>query len=222
MEDPSGQPASVCLRESDGLPVSLEMNPAGAEGSIHIRFADWREIQGIRYFQSFVLTEGRDRTFTYQYRNLEPNAVAADRFVLPTTRALQSQQDALLEILRDDRKAHLTTDASLISSHVADSLVEVYAGEFNTRSRSQVEASFRAQLDDATYEMWEDVVPPVIRLSADATMAWVIRRVAVRRRAADASGQSMIQQFTSAYTATYEQQKGEWRMTSVTSTFLPP
>lgn len=83
MEDPSGHPASACIREADGLPIWLEMNPPGAQGPIVIRFEDWREIQGIRYFHAFVLTEGAERTFTYRYRTLEPNGVAADRFARP-------------------------------------------------------------------------------------------------------------------------------------------
>lgn len=221
MEDSAGQPASICVGKSEGLPINLELNPPEAQGPIRIRFDDWKEVQGIRYFHSFVLTEGPDRTFTYQYRTLEPNAVAADRFVVPTSRALQEQQDALLEILRSDRQAHLTTDASMISSHVADSLVEVYAGELRSLSRAEVESSFRAQFEGATYELWEDLEPPIIRISADATMAWVVRKVGVRRRAPDATGTAVSQEFTSAYTATYEKQAGGWRMTSVTSTFLP-
>lgn len=83
MEDSSGHPASICVRESDGLPAFIEMNPPGASGPLHVRFEDWREIEGIRYFHGFVLTEGADRTFTYRYRTLQPNAVAASRFVRP-------------------------------------------------------------------------------------------------------------------------------------------
>ena len=69
------------------MPVALEMNPPGAEGPIRIRFDDWREVEGIRYFYFFELTEGPERTFTYRYRSLEPNSVAADRFVPPVAPA---------------------------------------------------------------------------------------------------------------------------------------
>ncbi len=52
-------------------------------------------------------------------------------------------------------------------------------------------------------------------------MAWVMRTVRVRRQAPAADGQKVLQEFTSAYTATYEKQGDAWKMTSVTSTFLP-
>jgi hypothetical protein len=90
MEDESGHPASLCIDESDGMPVALEVNPPGAQGPIRIRFDDWREVEGIRYFHFFELTEGPERTFTYRYRSLEPNGVAADRFVPSVAPALQA------------------------------------------------------------------------------------------------------------------------------------
>ena len=90
MEDESGHPASLCIDESDGMPVALEVNPPGAQGPIRIRFDDWREVEGIRYFHFFELTEGPERTFTYRYRSLERNGVAADRFVPSVAPALQA------------------------------------------------------------------------------------------------------------------------------------
>ena len=221
MEDESGHPASICIDESDGMPIALEMNPPGAQGPIRIRFDDWREVEGIRYFHSFELTEGPARTFTYRYRSLEPDSVAADRFVPPVAPALQADQDAIRQILRSDRRAHLTTDAALLSSHLASTLVEVDVGEVRSRSRSEVEEFFRAYFRGATYQTWEDVRPPLIRLSEEAKMAWVVRTVRVRRRAPATDGQKVLQEFTSAYTATYEKRGDAWKMTSVTSTFLP-
>lgn len=221
MEDESGHPATICIDESDGMPVALEMNPPGAEGPIGIRFDDWREVKGLRYFHFFELTEGPERTFTYQYRSLEPDSVAADRFVPPAPPALQADQDAIRDILRSDRRAHLTTDAALLSSHLAPTLIEVYAGEVRSRSRSEVEEFFRDNFRGGSYQMWEDVRPPLIRLSAEAKMAWVVRTVQVRRQAPAADGQTRLQEFTSAYAATYEKRGDAWEMTTVTSTFLP-
>jgi hypothetical protein len=221
MEDESGHPASICIDESDGMPVVLEMNPPGAEGPIRIHFDDWREVEGLRYFHSFELTEGPARTFTYRYQSLQPDSVAADRFVPPVAPALQGDQNAILEILRSDRRAHLTTDAALLTSHLASTLVEIYAGEVRSRSRSEVEEFFRVNFRGATYQVWEDIRPPVIRLSAGAKMAWVVRTVHVRLQASNAEGRKVLQEFTSAFNATYEKQGDAWKMTSVTSTFLP-
>jgi hypothetical protein len=52
-------------------------------------------------------------------------------------------------------------------------------------------------------------------------MAWVIRMVRVEREEPAGDGGRRSRKFVSAYTATYERRAGRWRMTTVTSTFLP-
>jgi hypothetical protein len=222
MTDESGQAAALCVAESDGLPLRLEMNPQGAEGAVRITFDGWRQIGDLWFFSGFTLTEGPERTFTYAYERIDLDTVTADRFVTPAPSHLQEDQDEILAILRDDRRAHLETDAALLASHLAETLVEVSGGAVHPTPRAEVESLFASLFEGASYEMWEDTAPPVIRLSADSTMAWVARSVRVRRRAPGLDGEPVLQAFTSAYTATYERLGGEWRMTSVTSTFLEP
>lgn len=220
MLDEAGLPAAICLERSSGLPSLLELNPSEAQGPIRVRFSDWKAIEGIRYFHSFVLTEGSERTFTYDYKALEPNSVTALRFVEPP-QAHREDHAALVEILHDDRRAHLAGDAALLGSHLDDSVVEVHGGDFGVRDRDQIEASFEEYFAGGGYEVWEDASPPVIRVSESGRMAFVVRRVQASRRDISAEGQVRAVRFTSAYTATYEKRDGGWRMTSVTSTFLP-
>jgi ketosteroid isomerase-like protein len=219
MEDESARPASLCVADSDGLPLRLELNPEGAEGPVRVTFDDWRPLDGLSLFHRFDLSEGPARTFSYDYERLETNTVTADRFVTPARPDRQEDQEALLAILRDDRRAHLETDAVRLASHLADRVVQVSDGEIEVVSRDEVEALFSSIFAGAVYELWEDTRPPVIRFSSDGDMAWVARRVRARRRAAT---DAAAVEYTSAYTATYETLDGDWRMTSVTSTFAAP
>jgi hypothetical protein len=220
MTDEDGRPAEICVA-ADGLPQRLELNPPGAEGAVVIRFADWTEQDGAHYFRSFELTEGSEREFSCRYRTIEPNAVSALRFVPPATGG-RAEQDAILAILRADRRAHLETDAGLIGGHLADELVEVSGGEIRTQTREEVVTFFTQFFQGATYEMWEDARPPEIRVSADWKMAWVARKIRARRMDQGPTGTQVRQSFESAYTATYEKRDGGWKMTSVTSTFATP
>lgn len=222
MLDESRQPASICIAETSGHPLWLEMNPEGAEGSVNVTFENWRSVDGLEYFSAFRLTEGAERVFTYSYQRIEPNVVAAQMWVDPPEPEQHQDHATLLEILRGDRRAHLETDASLLASHLSESLVEVSGGQMRKQSRAEIEALFTTIFDGASYEMWEDTTPPIVRISSDSTLAWVIRTVRVRRTATGSDGRPASQAFTSAYTATYEKQEGSWRMTSVTSTFLAP
>lgn len=220
MEDEAGHPASLCLAERDSLPLALELNPEDAQGGIEIIFNDWRLLEGLRYFFSFTLSEGDDRDFTYEYLTIGPNAVLAERFVPRAGPEEYADQEAILEILRSDRQAHLKTDAALLASHLAESLVEISNGEIHVRSRLEVETFFKQYFEGAVYLMWEDIQPPLIRFSSDLTMAWVVRMVRVRRTSRETPGEAGSEEFSSAYTSTYEKRGGAWKMTSVTSTVL--
>lgn len=129
--------------------------------------------------------------------------------------------DLLGERLEADRQAHLTLDAGLLSSGVGDSLIVVDAGRIEVQNRASVRAHFAEYFRGAAYRSWDDVTPPRIRMSPDGEVAVVHRMVAVERTepGIGVSGREVV--FQSAWTATYEWQGDGWRMTSVTSTFLP-
>lgn len=221
MKDAMGQGASLYLNAETHLPVMLEVNPEGAAGPVRTYFEDWQSKAGVQLFHAFDLTEGSERTFRYDYQTIEPNAVSALQFVEPTPANQSDDRHALLAILEEGRQAHLQTDAARLVANIADELIEVSAGTINRRTRSDVEDLFTRMFDGATYQQWADTEPPRLKLSADGTLAWVTRRVAVRRTRVGAEGQEQPRSFVSAYSSTYEKRDGSWRMTSVTSTFLP-
>ena len=83
MVDAAGRPASLWVEEESGLPLALELNPEQAMGPLHIRFDDWRVVEGVRFFHSFVLGEGADRSFTYRYVKIDPDGVDPEVFAPP-------------------------------------------------------------------------------------------------------------------------------------------
>jgi hypothetical protein len=128
---------------------------------------------------------------------------------------------ALRAVLDDERRAHLETDVALLVSHLADSLVSVERGSITVQSRAEVQAMFTAYFEGARYFEWDDVEPPRLRVSPGRRTAWVSRHVRVDREEPALGGARARRQFESAWTATYEWHGG-WKMTSVTSTFVPP
>jgi hypothetical protein len=128
---------------------------------------------------------------------------------------------ALDSLLADGRRAHLETDADLLAASLADTLLSIADGAITVSPRDSVRAMFGRYFRDASYRNWDDVEPPRVIISDDHSLAWVSRVVCVDREEPAPEGGRRRRVFVSAYTATYRWQVNEWRMTTVTSTFLP-
>ncbi len=128
---------------------------------------------------------------------------------------------ALEAILQNQRSAHLELDAEQLVEHVAERLVSIDRGAITIQTRDQVREMFASYFEGASYFAWEDLEPPLIKISSDGSMAWVVRRVEVDREESDGSGGRRRRQLISAFTSTFEKVNGEWRLTTVTSTLVP-
>ena len=128
---------------------------------------------------------------------------------------------AMDSLLADGRRAHLERDADLLAASLADTLISIADGAVSVSSKDSVLAMFGRYFRDASYRHWDDVQPPRIVLSDDHSLAWVSRVVCVDREEPAPEGGRRRRLFVSAYTATYRWKEDGWRMTTVTSTFLP-
>lgn len=123
-------------------------------------------------------------------------------------------------VLETERQAHLQTDAGALAAHLADTVISIDAGRIYEASREEMRDSFESYFSGARYERWEDLEPPRIRLSDDGSLASVARRVSVVRTT---NGEARPgDTFVSSYLASYEMYDGQWRMTSVASSFETP
>jgi hypothetical protein len=69
---------------------------------------------------------------------------------------------------------------------------------------------FTGYFRDAKYYEWDDVEEPIIRISNDASMAWMITRTRVRRVQKKADGAEQEEKFVYAGIMTYEKRDGRW------------
>ncbi len=132
---------------------------------------------------------------------------------------LEREREALLAIHAQDRRAHMTTDAQLIMAHAADEFIYVGEGAITRMTRGQVASDFAEMFAGATYQEWDDLEPPIVRISSDASMAWMIVRTRVRRTHRDEHGQEQRRQFIYAGIMTYEKRAGIWVRIANVSTF---
>jgi hypothetical protein len=132
---------------------------------------------------------------------------------------LEQEHTALLRVHATDRRAHFETNVDLLLAHAADQFISVSAGQIFRMTKAEVRAMFEASFREAKYYEWDDLEPPIVRISADASMAWMIVRTTVRRTQSDSSGTQQERSFIYAGIMTYEKQDGRWVRVANVSTF---
>lgn len=127
---------------------------------------------------------------------------------------LAAERAALLEMHRAEIRAHIERDADALAKDHGDDFVSASRGKLSRSTREQTRKFFGEYFAGATYPQYEDIEPPVIRVSDDASMAWILSRVRVRR--VDKDGQSG---FVYAGMMAYEKRNGRWIRVANASTF---
>ena len=132
---------------------------------------------------------------------------------------LEKERAALLEVHKTDRRAHFETDVELLLKHSAEEFIYVGNGKISRSTRAEMKATFEDYFRNAKYDEWDDLEPPIVRISDDATMAWMIARTRVRRTQKVASGEVKERAFVYAGIMTYEKRQGKWVRIANVSTF---
>lgn len=132
---------------------------------------------------------------------------------------LEKERAALMEVHRTDRRAHFETDAKLLLEHSAEDFIYVGNGKISRSTRAEMKAEFEDYFKNAKYYEWDDLEPPIVRISNDASMAWMIVRTKVRRTQKQADGKDEERSFVYAGIMTYEKRQGKWVRIANVSTF---
>ena len=84
---------------------------------------------------------------------------------------------------------------------------------------AQVAGGFVESFRGATYFEWDDLEPPIIRVSDDASMAWIIVRVRARKTQPDDSDEPHERNFVYVGIMTHEKRNGRRLRILKVSTF---
>lgn len=123
---------------------------------------------------------------------------------------LEKEKAELLRIHKSDREAHFKTDVDRLLENSPEEMISVGRGKINRSSKDDARKMFTGYFRDAKYYEWDDVEEPIIRISNDASMAWMITRTRVRRVQKKADGAEQEEKFVYAGIMTYEKRDGRW------------
>jgi ketosteroid isomerase-like protein len=127
----------------------------------------------------------------------------------------------LLRLHELQRTAHLQRRADLLVAANADSMFSLSRGGVSIARRERSQASFQEYFDAVTFQAWDDIVPPRIRISADGQMAYVVVEKRVHLTPRTSSGAAEAERMRYAWLSVYEKQAGQWRLAAIASTERP-
>ena len=131
--------------------------------------------------------------------------------------AADSDRDALLKIHAQDREGHLKSDAALITSFLAPTVTEISGGHISQQNRDEAKTKFDTYLKTVKYTAWDDASAPVIKISSDGKMAWML--VELKVEVAPADNPADKRNFFNSAIQTFEKGPDGWQMTAIAATY---
>lgn len=123
--------------------------------------------------------------------------------------------------LGEARTAHFEKRADLLASGFADTLLMVRSGRIAVETPATLRPRMQAYFDRSTFQEWDDIEPPRIRISPDGLLAWAIVHKRVRLTAPDSTGAVQASHTVFAWVELYEKVAGRWRLVGVVTTDRP-
>jgi ketosteroid isomerase-like protein len=128
-------------------------------------------------------------------------------------------ESELLAVHAADRRAHFERDVDGLLAHVGDEIVDVREGNVRRMTRDELRSRFRDYFAKARFSAWDDLAAPVVHVSPDGRLGWMIVQVQVSYTE---HGKARATDETLAWMSAYEKRNGTWMLTAVTTTRLRP
>lgn len=200
LRGPDGLAVTIC-RAADAdtdLPrsIELELPAALGGGSTTIELGDWRSLHGVRLpFAADFLHAGERHT--YRYTEVLPFRLAPGS-ALPAAGDAPEQLFARLGDLAElasvherTLAAHRQSDVAMLLGDAAERSTVSGRGTLTETSRDELAARLGPYLEQIRFTRYEDVVVPVVAVSADGTLGWLgcqIEAAGTSRFSAEATG----------------------------------
>lgn len=131
---------------------------------------------------------------------------------------LEAERETLMRLHQQQQDAHLTYDAALFVDMFHEPIVQLRDGTIYERDRATNLARVQRYFDTVTFQAWENVEPPRVRISADGTMAYIIVHKRVELTFEDDAGDTQREHTIFAWLETWEKIEGVWKLMAAAST----
>jgi hypothetical protein len=116
-------------------------------------------------------------------------------------------------------RAHRESNPDLLLEGAAEDFVQANRGEIRRPTLQERRTRFADYLGRTTFEVYRDAAEPVVKVSKDGTLGWVIAQVEARGVQTGDDGRKEPLEFVSAWIELYEKRGGRWVSTGNLSNF---
>jgi len=138
----------------------------------------------------------------------------------PTT-TRQADVDRLLSLHNQVLQAHRDGDLDAWLRTESDDYVLVSRGEILAPDKQARRAQLGPYLANTTFSVYEDLVPPQVRVSEDGTLGWLVAQVHVVGATRGADGSEETFDDVWAWIELFEKRDGQWLRTGNVSNLKP-
>jgi hypothetical protein len=127
----------------------------------------------------------------------------------------------LLALHEETMQAHRESNAALMMRAEAPDYVVANRGQLTQPTLDARQNLFQQYLSTTRFTEYADMIPPVVRVSNDNSLGWVIAQVRASGVQTTKDGASRPLSFESAWIELYERRDGKWLRVGNVSNFKP-
>lgn len=217
--DELGKPAAVYFEKETKLFLGFTIrNPFSDQPeTIRTVFNEWKKVGKLKLPSRVTVTD-KTGDFVLNFKNISLNKPDEKVFSVPVQVIAMTE---LYELHKKARADHFNRDAAAMAAGFADDFTNVAHGKITKPTRDESFQRFKNYFGRSAFIEWDDITPPVIKVSDDATMGYTIvhKRVKLLSKGDDGSTAESTEVF--AWVTLYRKIGGKWQLTGVASTNTP-
>jgi hypothetical protein len=141
--------------------------------------------------------------------------------VSPAAPRASSDADQLLALHEEVLRAHRESNIDLLLAAEEDDYVVANRGEVTRPDRKARREGLGPYLQRTRFSKYADKVPPIVKVSSDGSLGWVVVQVEALGEQTTSTGAVEPIEFVSAWIELYEKRNGRWVRVGNVSNFKP-
>jgi len=136
-------------------------------------------------------------------------------------RLISGDEDRLLQLHEEALRAHRESNVDLLLDAEGEDFILSNAGKVSRPNRDARRQGLGPYLESTRFAVYRDQIPPVVKVSKDGSLGWVIAQIEARGEQTGPDGTVAPIEFVSSWIELYEKRGGRWLRVGNVSNFKP-